>query len=248
MALYEEFTKTGNWLFRWRSYIPLPLIVFGIILVKVKSFDYLGHSRTLDFIWEIICLFVSFFGLAIRIYTVGHAPKNTCGRNTHKQIADVLNKSGLYSIMRHPLYFGNFFIGLGISMFIHLWWASLIYVLVFWLYYERIMFAEEDFLRKKFGTEFDEWAKHTPAFLPKFSNWRRPDLSFSLKTVLRREYTGFFVIIASLTFLEITGDLVTEGKPDFDLMWIVLFSGGLVTYLILRTLKKKTKILHVKGR
>ena len=246
MALYEEFIKSGNWLFRWRGYLPLAF--FGIILVKMKNFHYLGNSRTLDFIWEIICLSVSFFGLAIRVYTVGHVSKNTSGRDTRKQVADVLNTSGLYSIMRHPLYLGNFFIGLGISMFIHLWWISLIYALAFWLYYERIMFAEEDFLRKKFGIEFDEWAKRTPAFLPKFSNWRRPDLSFSLKTVLRREYTGFFVIIASFSLLETIGDVIVEGKLKYNFVWLGLFSGGLLIYLILRTLKKKTRILHIDGR
>ena len=34
--------------------------------------------------------------------------KNTSGRNTHDQVADSLNTSGIYSIVRHPLYVGNF--------------------------------------------------------------------------------------------------------------------------------------------
>ena len=58
---------------------------------------------------EMIFLAVSLLGEAIRIITVGHAPRNTSGRNTTEgQVADVINTSGIYSIIRHPLYVGNF--------------------------------------------------------------------------------------------------------------------------------------------
>ena len=59
---------------------------------------------------------MSFFGLGIRVFTVGFTPKNTSGRNTAEQIADVLNTSGIYSMVRHPLYVGNFFMWLGIGL------------------------------------------------------------------------------------------------------------------------------------
>lgn len=63
MALREEFENTGNWLFRWRSY--LPLIVIGIFLLALREYEYPGHSERLDHIWEVVCLIVSFFGLGI---------------------------------------------------------------------------------------------------------------------------------------------------------------------------------------
>ena len=46
--------------------------------------------------------------------------------------------------------------------------------LVFWLYYERIMLAEEEFLRARYGKAFDDWAARTPAFLPNFRHWVPP--------------------------------------------------------------------------
>lgn len=92
--------------------------------------------------------------IGIRIFTIGHTSKRTSGRNTKRQIADTLNTTGIYSVVRHPLYLGNFFMFLGVMLFAHLWWLLLIYILVFWLYYERIMFAEEAFLRKNFGDEY----------------------------------------------------------------------------------------------
>jgi hypothetical protein len=36
MALKEEFERVGNWLFRWRSY--LPLLLAGIILTGMENF------------------------------------------------------------------------------------------------------------------------------------------------------------------------------------------------------------------
>ena len=75
------------------------------------------------------------------------------------------------------------------------WWLPVIYVLAFWLYYERIMFAEESFLRQKFGETYQQWAATTPAFLPRFSQWRKPSLPFSWLNVLRREYSGLMIVI-----------------------------------------------------
>lgn len=91
--------------------------------------------------------------------TVGYTPKKTSGRNTKKgQVADYLNTKGMYSIVRNPLYLGNFFMGLGIFLFLCIWWVEFIYTLVFMLYYERIIFAEEQFLVKKFKQQYMEWA------------------------------------------------------------------------------------------
>ena len=246
MALREEFENQGNWLFRWRSYLPLLLI--GVILIGLRHFEYPGQSHRLDQLWEIACIAISLLGLGIRAFTIGHAPKNTSGRNTSKQVAETLNVTGIYSLVRHPLYVGNFFCWLGISLFVRIWWINLITIFIFWLYYERIMFAEEEFLRKKFGEQYEQWAKKTPAFFPRFSSWIPPDLPFSLKNVFKREYSGFFAIIASFTFLEIIGDIFAEGRLEIDLMWTILFFLGLIVYVVLRFLKKKTKFLHIDGR
>ncbi|MGD8521144.1 MAG: isoprenylcysteine carboxylmethyltransferase family protein [Desulfobacterales bacterium] len=242
MTLREKIEKTGSRFFRWRSY--LPLIAGSFVLVGMKQYHYPLNSHYWDHAWEAVCLTISFCGLAVRIYTVGNAPPRTSGRNTKRQLADVLNTTGLYSILRHPLYLGNFFIWLGISMFIHLWWVSLMFVLMFLIIYQPIIMAEEKFLKEKFGNEYESWAHMTPAFYPRFKNWKNPKSPFSLKRVLKKEYSGFFAIIASFTCLEIIGDLIVEGKLKLDLMWIILFSIGLITYLTLRTLKKKSRILR----
>jgi len=101
---------------------------------------------------------ISLCGLAIRVYTVGHTPANTSGRNTAGQLAESLNTTGIYSLVRHPLYLGNFFMWLGVALLIANFWFVIAFVFAYWIYYERIMFAEEQFLRTKFGPTYVEWA------------------------------------------------------------------------------------------
>jgi protein-S-isoprenylcysteine O-methyltransferase Ste14 len=246
MALREEFEKSGNWLFRHRS--NLPLLMIGIIILCMRNFHNLGHSEPIQKLWEVFCFFVSLSGLGIRILTIGHTPKGTSGRNRSKQIADTLNTTGIYSIVRHPLYLGNFIIWLGISLFAHQWKLTLICILSFWVYYERIMFAEEAYLIRKFGKAYEEWASDTPAFIPNLKKWKKPDLPFSLRNVLKREYNGFFVIVLSMFSLEITGNFFMDGKLEIGLMWSVVLAVGFIIWTTLRLLKKKTLFLHVEGR
>ena len=223
-------------------------MMIGIFLLALRGYKYPGHNEGLDHLWELLCLLVSFFGLGIRILTVGHTPKGTSGRNTKKQVADTLNTKGMYSVVKNPLYLGNFFMGLGIALFAHMWWLTIIYILVFWLYYERIIFAEEAYLRNKYGDEYLEWANSTPAFLPKLSKYQKADLPFSLRNVLKREYNGFFAVIVVMFILETVGEIYAEGEFDFDLGWLLLLGVGFIVWLVLRSLKKYTILLHVDGR
>ncbi len=246
MALREEFETAGNWLFKWRSY--LPVLFIGVILAGIYDSDFTRAGVLPRACWEGLCLGVSFFGLAVRAYTVGQVPKGTSGRNTSKQIAHVLNTSGIYSVVRNPLYLGNFFCFLGIAMYPRQWWVALLYVLLFWLYYERIVFAEEEFLRRKFGRDFEDWAARTPAFVPRLRNWKRSELRFSLRNVLKREYSGLFSTALAFTFVGILGELRLSGRLVCDPRWLVLFSVSLVMYLALRILRKTTRLLDVEGR
>lgn len=248
MALRETIEKQGSWLFKWRSY--LPALGIPIFLIALRNSEYLERifGDSIQNFWDLFSICVSFLGLGVRCFTVGFVPRGTSGRGTQIQGVEILNMTGMYSIVRNPIYLGNFIIILGITLFVQVWWFALVVWLGFWIYNERIIFAEEEFLRKKFGTLFLEWAKETPAFFPKFKNWKKPNLPFSLKTVLRREHSTFFSIVASFTFLHFVADFLAEKKFELTLPWIILFIVSLIIYLTLLILKKKTKILDVEGR
>jgi protein-S-isoprenylcysteine O-methyltransferase Ste14 len=246
MGLKDEMSTSGKWLFQRRSYLPL-LLLFLFVL-SLRDYSYLYGNHRWDQIWEIFCLGISLVGLGIRIITIGYAPDGTSSRSTVQPRASSLNTSGMYSIVRNPLYLGNFIIWLCISMFLRMWWFTLIIALVFWVYYERIIFAEEEFLEQKFGNAFMEWAKRTPAFIPKLRVWTKPELSFSFKHAVKREYAGFFAIITTFFILDFLSDYSINRELHFDLMWSVLFCFALVIYLTIRILVKCTTIFNVEGR
>ncbi len=248
MALREDMEKQGNWLFRWRSY--LPLLGIPVFIIALRQSGVLESKFGDDFgdFWESFAVIVSFLGLVIRGITAGYAPRGTSGRNTKYQVADMLNTTGMYSISRNPLYLGNFIIVLGITLYIQVWWLALLVWFGFWLYYERIIFTEEEFLRSKFKEEFLEWAKKTPIVLPRFRNWKNPGLKFSFKTVLRREFSTFFSIVVTFFFLEIASNFLTQKRLGVHSSWVIFFCVGLGIYLVFFILKKKTKLLNVIGR
>lgn len=154
----------------------------------------------------------------------------------------------MYALVRHPLYLGNYLMWLGPALFPRSWSVAAIVTLVFWLYYERIMLAEEEFLRRRFGEAYERWAAVTPAFIPALRRWQPPALPFSLRNVLRREYSGVFGVVATFTALEVLSDLFATGRLTLDRLWAGLFGAALVLYLVLRTLKRSTTLLNVEGR
>lgn len=246
MALQEEFERTGNWLFRWRSFLPVALAV--PLLMALVQFARSGQNQGLSEIWEGLCLLTSLLGAGVRALTVGFVPVHTSGRNTRSQVAGSLNTTGAYSIMRHPIYVGNFLIWLGFVMFLGIWWFVFLFIAMFWLYYERIMYAEEQFLRRQFGEAFVEWSNHVPAFIPNPFLWRNPSMPFSLRTVLRREYTTVFALAVGYAVLDVLEDTVSRGFLHVEAFCAVLACFGATAYMVLRTLKKRTHLLDVSGR
>lgn len=250
MALIEEFDKTGNWLFKGRSYFPLALYAMASVVIGLGWDE---HLAVFDETTAWICIAISLLGLLIRAIAIGYVPRGTSGRNTKEgQVAEVLNSTGIYSTVRHPLYLGNFFMWLGIIIYVGNWWFTLTCCLMYWIYYERIMFAEEFFLRGKFGQIYLDWAAKTPAFIPSLSNWKSPTWQFSLKNVLKREYNGFFAIFISLALLDIFKNYMHFGFTDWEHIitpfWFKATSISFIIFITLRSMKKYTRILHVEGR
>lgn len=246
MPLREEFERTGRWLFRRRS--TLPILVLAFMVAQLVDFHYLGHRHSMDLAWEGLCLALGLLGLALRIHVVGHAPHDTAGRNTRDWSAAELNTTGFYSVVRHPLYLGNALMWLGVALFLHRLSVVLPVAMSFWLYYERIMFAEEEWLRGKFGAAYVDWAGRTPAFVPRPALWRPPILPFSPRSAIRREYPGLLGLICAFTLLEVAGDRVATGRLQLDPVWGVLLGLSVVIAVVARFLKRHTSVLSVEGR
>jgi len=232
--------KIGRIFFKWRSFFPFILLPFLFLALKEKTEYYEDIS------FKILCLSISFAGLVIRCIVGGYAPKGTSGRES-TQVAEKLNTKGLYSLIRHPLYFGNFFIFIGMVLLTKTWWFILISVILFFPYYASIIFAEERFLREKFGETFLKYYQTTPAIIPKFKNWQKPELPFSFKNVVNREFQTLFGIIVGFTFIDALSQIFVK-KKIINLFWIKQFLIILILYLVLLILKNKTKLLNVEDR
>lgn len=246
MALREEFASSGLWLFRWRSLLPLLAMALILGLIVLDPHDQPawagGHA------WLLCCVAVSTLGLIVRIVTVGRVPHDTSRRSTRQQTAAILNRTGMYSVLRHPLYLGNFLMWLGVAMAPGIWWLAALIALAYALYYERIMYSEEEFLRDKFGQEYLDWAEHTPAVLPAFGRWQATTLPFSWRTVLRRENASAFALLVAFTLTGLAQDFVATHPFVPKRERLIAFGIGCAIYLVLRFFKRNTRLLHVDGR
>src|SRR3954469_6234309 len=115
MAIIHSLEAEGNWLFKRRGFIPVVLFLFAIPAVASVDFNSLNPSCIKIINWTSI--FLSIIGFCIRAYTIGTTPRGTSGRNTDKQVAEQLNSTGIYSVVRHPLYLGNYLMWIGIVLF-----------------------------------------------------------------------------------------------------------------------------------
>lgn len=248
MALIHSFEKSGNTLFKYRGQIPVILFILAIPVVFVTNYDRLTEDESYYWILLSIATLLSLLGQIIRAIAIGTASKNTSGRNTKQQVAEALNTKGIYSTMRHPLYVGNYFMWIGIVVFTANVWFILIVSLAFWLYYERIMFAEERFLERKFGQEYLDWSLKVPAFWPSFKNYEKNGISFSLKTILRREYSGVTATIIGFLFVDMLRNYILDDGFILYKYYIIVLAIALFISLFLRTLKHHTKLLFEEDR
>ena len=244
MALINELEKQGNFLFKYRGQFPVVLFILAI------PFLYFTNSTQplLAENYTFIAIALSVVGFLIRAYTIGTTPRGTSGRNTKEQVAEVLNSTGVYSIVRHPLYLGNYFMWIGIVVFTFNWYFVFVVSLLYWVYYERIMFAEERFLERKFGQQYLDWASNLPAFMPKFSQFKKSDIPFSVISVLRREYSGVLATVIGFVFVLLLRNFFEGNNTLVSDSWLIAIAITTLVSLVLRTLKRSTSLLDEEGR
>lgn len=106
------------------------------------------------------------------------------------------------------------------------------------------MIAEEDFIGNKFSDSFNNWVEKTPAFIPSFKNYTKSSVGFSLKTVLRREYSGLLATVVSYVYIDYMRCFLTTNYCSFFRLSTYILLATLIITLILRTLKHNTSCLN----
>lgn len=244
MPLVKKLEKQGNRLFKRRGEIPIIFLIVGLAVFIRFDVDKI-YNYSNETYWY-FCLCISLFGLLIRIVTVGYSANGTSGRNTNEgHVADELNTVGMYSLMRNPLYVGNFFMWLGLTLLIKNVWFVFIVIFLFWLYYGCIILSEEKFLIHKYGIAFTNWSAATPAIIPNFLKWKKPAMNFNFKKVLRQEKNGFAALFILFgLFYEIHCCIINKKFVLEISFWSVAAAISGLLYLFLRFLKYRTRLLQ----
>ncbi len=248
--LQKELKKQGNLLFRYRSYFPLLILFIGfaVFIRKTIHSSEIGELHPEQNIM-IAGLLVSIAGQIIRILTVGFTPAFTSGRNSKWQIAEEINTTGIYSTVRHPLYLGNFFMWLGPAILTLNIWFIAAFVLFYFIYYERIMYAEEQFMSKQFKDNYKDWAKQTPAIIPSFKNFLKPKYAFSWRKILKQEKNGIAAIFILFFLFDFAANIIHANRfiIVFD-FWFYAALFATIFYFVLKFMKWNTRLLDEPGR
>jgi protein-S-isoprenylcysteine O-methyltransferase Ste14 len=240
VKLLDHIPQSGDWLFRWRGQLPLlmlPLFLLGLFDARLPA----ELPRSVR-VWQFASLAIALTGLAVRIVAVGTAPAGTSERSTTNPRASELRTTGLYSIVRHPLYLGNTLTAVGFACFTTVWYLPVIVALLGVLYHERIAAREEVFLEGRFGEEFVRWADQVPAMIPRPSHYLPSTTRFRWQRVIGREYHGVFVIGSVLFVLDLTRSALATGRLVFDPFWSALFVLTAAIFVVCSLLKKATRL------
>jgi len=129
---------------------------FGLILVLVCAwFTVPGETRVLAGFG------LAALGQAWRIYAAGVIYKN-------RQLAT----TGAYSLVRHPLYLGNFLILVGFAVAAGNWVVLAVVAFFFAFYYPAAIRYEDHKLEQIFGDAWRSWSAGTPGMFPTTLKWK----------------------------------------------------------------------------
>ena len=238
--------KIGAFLFKYRGQLPVILIVISIPVIFNKQ----SNERTIHPFIEVYGVYFSFIlmslGHLIRSIAIGYKNLHTSGKNRDQQVAEKLNTLGVYSLIRHPLYLGNFLIWIGLTSLLNSIFFLFISSLFFILMYYFIIQLEEIYLRDKFKKEHEKWSEKTLIFIPKLTNYKRANGPFNWKMVWKNEYPGICATLSCIWFIELVKIVaLKEDILNFNLICsaFLIFSFGFGSKL----LKHKTTFFPKEG-
>ncbi len=224
--------RIGNFLFKYRSFTPLPFILLVFIIFRPGDW---GERNVLV---NITGLLVSLVGELIRILSVGFAFSGTSGRESFLR-ADNLNVSGIYSLLRNPLYFGNFLIFTGIVIVFSNPFALVLFSLFLIMQYYFVVLAEENYLRAKYGDAYETYCKRVNRIIPTFKGFRSNENPFNPKKVLFKENDSLFNLLVMYLLVLLYKERFFTGMVQRPWIYIVAGCILVVVYVTVKILKKR---------
>lgn len=186
--------RIGNFFFHYRNGL-FPLVYAVALIKSPPAFADYHMAALLGFL-------VALSGQLIRAVTIGLDYIIRGGRN-RQVYAEKLVQGGIFAHCRNPLYDGNILVILGVGIASNSIWFLCIAFPFFLFAYRAIVAAEENFLRNKFGAEFDDYCARVNRFLPNLSGITRTvsGMYFNWRRLITAEYGSTFVWMLAVILL-----------------------------------------------
>lgn len=230
----------GNFFFKYRNWLFIVLYLLLFVPSPPLFSENIFGSRF--YIYPLIIgLLITITGQLIRGATIGLAYIIRGGKEG-KVYAEELVTNGIFSHCRNPLYVGNILMLLGVGILSN----SLLYVMVvmplFLLIYQSIVLAEENFLRNKFGEQFDNYCERVNRWVPSLKGISSTfhSMRFHWKRWLIKEYNTHYIWLTGITIIVLFKypQLTDFEKEKRNTLLAVILPLLLFFYLCIRYLKK----------
>ena len=144
----------GGWLFRQRSWLPLPI---ALALVLLPS----PPLASPFLVWSGVALVAS--GELLRLWAVRHI--GVVSRTRSDRLGPLV-ATGPFARLRNPLYLGNIALWVGFAASAGLVWLIPPIVLLLAFEYHAIVRWEERLLEGRLGDTYREYAARVPRWIP----------------------------------------------------------------------------------
>jgi protein-S-isoprenylcysteine O-methyltransferase Ste14 len=232
--------KLGHFLFKYRNLL-FPLIIISLVIFFQPHLA-LGDIRW-DIFFDILGIIIMLSGLALRAIVIGYVYIRRGGVN--KQVyADKLVTEGIFSLCRNPLYVGNILMVLGFLLIFHNPWTYILGTTVPLLAYKAIVTAEESFLLKKFGAEYQAYCDNVPRWSFRLGDVRKnlADYRFSWSRVLLKDYTTAYAtvitILGILLYERVALQEYINSTGDFRILGATFILAS-IAFVVVYILKKR---------
>jgi protein-S-isoprenylcysteine O-methyltransferase Ste14 len=230
--MIDRKLKLGNFLFKHRSFTPVPLII--LVFIIFRPIDH-GEKNILV---NLVGLLISLLGEIVRIIAVGYAHQGTSGRESYLR-ADSLNISGIYSIVRNPLYIGNFFIFTGLVIVFSNIFALFAFIIFLILQYYFVVLAEENFLKEKYGKDFETYCRRVRRIIPTFKDYRENQNPFNLKKVVFKENDSVFNMLVIYILVLLYKEKAFTDSISRPFVYIIPGVILMAVYIIVKIIKRR---------
>lgn len=186
----DSVARVGRWLFRRRSWLPLPL---AIALLVVRW----GEARP-SLVFPVIGGSLIVLGELVRVWAVRHI--GVISRTRADRLGPVVS-SGPFRLVRNPIYLGNIALWMGFALCARLPWMVPFAAAFLGLQYHAIVRWEEQLLETQRGEDYAAYATQVPRWIPRWTLQQDFTARFSWRDTLFSERGTIIAIAAGCALL-----------------------------------------------